>query len=300
MGVLITWAKPSSQATWTKFCIEKSQDGSNYAEIARINAKDSNGNWVTEYYDIHGNTEYYRVRGYDETRNIYSEYSETLKSEELTTTYASVNDVLRFLQLETFGFDFKPNVIDIVRIIQRKEDEIDFLTGNSWRERKSGTTTIKSKIQYWEYYSIPTRRKIGSGYMIKLRHRFIKPLDKTKGDALEVWNGNSYENWIDYSSDRAKVWWIDELNGILYITGGINPLISEVIRIKYRYGEDEVPGDIKEACILLSAIDILTSEDRSVLLPEGTTNVPYTEKINIWRKRASEILSRRVEWRVGL
>ena len=40
------------------------------------------------------------------------------------------------------------------------------------------------------------------------------------------------------------------------------------------------------------AADLLMSDDRSVLIPEGTQNVDLASKIQLWRKEADEIMRR--------
>ncbi len=70
------------------------------------------------------------------------------------------------------------------------------------------------------------------------------------------------------------------------------------VRVTYRFGETSVPKQIKKCCILLTALDILQSEDRSILLPEGTSNLSYQEKANRWEKQAMQIIASNKELKV--
>ena len=53
----------------------------------------------------------------------------------------------------------------------------------------------------------------------------------------------------------------------------------------------QVPNDISEATTYLVCAKILKSEDRDVLLPEGTANIPISSKVQTYLQRAEDILS---------
>jgi len=53
----------------------------------------------------------------------------------------------------------------------------------------------------------------------------------------------------------------------------------------------QIPGDIEEACTKLVAIELLTSEDMSALLPENSPpNFAFSEKIRKWQEDVNRIL----------
>lgn len=90
MARTITWTEPTED-TITKVYIYKSTTLHGvYAEVANINAtsdglaKSSANTWVTSYLDTTGNrTDWYKVRFYDGTTTLYSEYSDPITAEEL-------------------------------------------------------------------------------------------------------------------------------------------------------------------------------------------------------------------------
>ena len=52
---------------------------------------------------------------------------------------------------------------------------------------------------------------------------------------------------------------------------------------------------IEDVCTKMVAIDILMSDDRSVLIPEGTQNVDLATKIQLYKQDISSILPRYIE-----
>ena len=64
------------------------------------------------------------------------------------------------------------------------------------------------------------------------------------------------------------------------------------MKVSYIYGERYVEKAIEEATTKLVACDLLMSDDRSVLIPEGTQNVDLASKIQLWRQEADKIIQR--------
>ena len=69
----------------------------------------------------------------------------------------------------------------------------------------------------------------------------------------------------------------------------------DIIKCSYIYGERYLEKAIEEAATKMVAIDVLMSDDRSVLIPEGTQNVDLTAKIQLLRAEVDSILARYVE-----
>ena len=91
---------------------------------------------------------------------------------------------------------------------------------------------------------------------------------------------------------RLKDWWLDHEMGIIYFNNSYPFFEWNAVKVSYIYGERYVEKAIEEAATKLVAANLLMSDDRSVLIPEGTQNVDLASKIQLWRKEADEILRR--------
>lgn len=80
-------------------------------------------------------------------------------------------------------------------------------------------------------------------------------------------------------------------NGII-VHNSIPFARKDGIRVTYRWGESSVPADIEYAATLLTAADIVSAEDYSVVFPTGTESLPFREKMEQWKATAMDILDR--------
>ena len=80
--------------------------------------------------------------------------------------------------------------------------------------------------------------------------------------------------------------------GIIYFNNSYPYFEWNAIKVAYIYGERYVEKAIEEAATKMVASDLLMSDDRSVLIPEGSQNVDLGAKIQIYRNQAKAILSR--------
>ncbi len=62
------------------------------------------------------------------------------------------------------------------------------------------------------------------------------------------------------------------------------------MRLTYRFNEPTITKDIEKACIRLTAIALVSSDDKSLLFPEGSSNVPLLDKIQLWQSEADKII----------
>lgn len=215
----------------------------------------------------------------------------------LAVTYCTASDVRRLLGLSgEFTETSNPSFIQVEDYIKAAEDEIDFRTAHSWRTRRSRTTTGDDTSAEYEWHDIPKEPwDWALGRRVKLDHRLVKTLDTGEGDVLELWNGTEYEDWtVTKTEGRADDYWLDYENGVLYIKSHHHPR-NKAIRIKYRYGEEKVPNDVKIACAKLAAMNLLGGEDRSVLFPEGTNNIAIADKEMKWRADVERFFRNRGE-----
>ena len=94
---------------------------------------------------------------------------------------------------------------------------------------------------------------------------------------------------------RLRDWWIDHEMGIVYFNNSYPFFEWNAVKVSYIYGERYLEKAIEDICTKMVAIDILMSDDRSVLIPEGTQNVDLTSKIQLYRQDIDRILPRYVE-----
>ena len=205
-------------------------------------------------------------------------------------TYCSSEDVANFLQVPLFTASTTPTNTQVEDLIENNEDYIDSETMHSWRE-----TTISEETHHLEFPEYQLR----DGTSIFLNHRLIKTFNSST-DKIEVWNGESWEDYLTTRTEgRNQDFWVDYKMGILFIKSFPRTVPRNfAVRVTYRFGEDSVPRQIKKCCILLTALDILQSEDRTILFPEGSSNLPYTDKAERWEKQALQIISSNKEVKV--
>lgn len=212
--------------------------------------------------------------------------------------YCTTADVFVFLQLGAssdvnftgktdFNSTTNPTQTTVKSWIDESEDYIDQETMHSWR------STEVTKEQH--HLEIP-HYQLRDGSEIKLLHRNIRTL--TVGvDLLEIWNGSIYEDYLTTRTEgRNNDYWVNEQDGFIFIKTYPAYLPRTFgVRVTYRYGDKVVPASIKRACVLFTAVHFLQSEDRSVLLPEGSSNISYDTKSEKWEKKAEKIIENRKE-----
>lgn len=207
-------------------------------------------------------------------------------------TYCDASDVRVILQaVQDFSSETTPTDADIDNLIEGQEAEIDNTTHHSWKE-----VTVTD-----EYYDIPeiTEYNRSTGIPIYLKHREVKAFDTAKGDKIEVWNGSSYDDWVTVRTQgRASDWWVDQSQGILYLRAFFLFMRKQALRVTYRYGGSAVPADIKQATALLVAAQVLSSDDRSMVVAEtgDATRTSHKDRIQQWTDKANSILWKRTEY----
>ena len=94
---------------------------------------------------------------------------------------------------------------------------------------------------------------------------------------------------------RLKDWWHDPEMGIIYFNNSYPFFEWNAVKVTYVYGERYVEKAIQDICTKLVAMDLLTADDRSVLIPEGTTNIDLGSKYQLFKQQVAETLPRYVE-----
>lgn len=193
--------------------------------------------------------------------------------------YCTANDVVTYL-----GID--PTAVDLSRIemiIAMKEDFIDRYTGHAWREK-----TVSEEIHHLDLTWYWRR-----GRPVYLEHRKIRSIT-----GLWIWTGTEWEDWFTTKTE-GEDYSVDYENGIVFIRSFYwVPGTRYSLKVAYTWGETEVPSDIKEACILLTAIDLLQTDDRYVSFASTGQTIDLRSRIDLMKEQAYEILDNRFEWRV--
>lgn len=181
--------------------------------------------------------------------------------------------------------DSSPITYDtLADIISQAEDFIEQETRTSWTEKREigelrdlSTASSQNGLASTPYIGLFQPTGLNSpalpwfrGYWVQLVHKDIKPLDKTKGDKLEIrWMGNQWNDITPSGDDTTSVWY-DPKKGGLYIRQYFIQRDASV-RVTYRYGRDEaVPRTIKRVALLFCAKHIIeTGQLYSFLFPEA-------------------------------
>ena len=106
---------------------------------------------------------------------------------------------------------------------------------------------------------------------------------------------------IDYvgttTGDEARLrdWWADYDLGVIYFNNSYPYFSWNAVKVSYVYGERYVEKAIEDICTKLVAMDLILSDDRSVLLPEGTQNVDLGSKYQLFKAQVAETLPRYTE-----
>ena len=149
--------------------------------------------------------------------------------------------------------------------------------------------------------------KIGSaiGYYTSITGNVLNGVADLTGDisAAAITDAviNQTRLSIDYigttTGDEARLrdWWCDYNLGIIYFNNTYPYFSWNAIKVSYVYGERYVEKAIEDICTKLVAMDLILSDDRSVLLPEGTQNVDLGSKYQLLKAQVAETLPRYVE-----
>lgn len=117
-------------------------------------------------------------------------------------------------------------------------------------------------------------------------------------------NGSEIKQYrfkIDYfgqgTGDEARLrdWWADYDLGIIYFNNTYPYFQWNSVKCSYVYGERYVEKAIEDICTKMVAMDLLLSDDRSVLMPEGTSNVELGAKYQLFKTQVAETLPRYME-----
>ena len=295
MGVLIVGDKPPATSAYNQWKVYRSTTKTGtYSLIATQAITDMT------YYDEDGtSSSWYKISYYDSTGDTNeSALSDPIMGQ--STTYTTVREVESLLQLPTLSDTTNPSVQEVVQVINRVEDKIDYVTGHAWRTRYSNTNSgLAVESDDYEYYDIDGVYEYQTGTPIYLKHRKIKAFDASEGDALQFWTGSEWEDWLSEKTEgRNNDFWVDYERGILYMRGYWYTRKPQGLRLKYRYGEKTVDMGINDIATKMAAIDVLTGMDpRAMIVQEGGV-MTHDVRVSRWRNETKENLTRYKEFQV--
>lgn len=202
----------------------------------------------------------------------------------MATTYTTADKVQGALQFnEPFGVLTSPTLAQVNSLINRKEDRIDEILKHGWR-----TKTAK------EILLSPSFLDYQNGLRFDLPNYSVKELDSTDGDTLEVFTGQEYVDFLGTKTNgRNNDYWLDTQKGVLYIRGGINPRLRLSVKIKYRYGETAVTGDIEDLATYMVCIDILNMWQKNITITDdgGSKTSSQDQRITYFKQQVKQILA---------
>lgn len=204
-------------------------------------------------------------------------------------TYCTSVQVANFIgKTADFDGNSNPTKTTVEEWIVSNEKTIDKRTMHAWRSR-----TVTEEMHHQD--SLPYGFR--EGIKVFLNHRTVKVF-VSGTDKLEVWDGTQFLDYVANKVEgRNNDFDVDYPRGIISIRN-LTYFKYFSVRVTYRYGETSVDEDIRKACIMLTAADLARSDDRSVLFPEGTSNVPLPVKADNWEDRAQNIISDNRETKV--
>ena len=179
-----------------------------------------------------------------------------------TPTYAQAEDVWEYLGVITEAAEERRDIVN--RMILMAENRVERMTDTCFAGKPCVSTEMHSFTAWrggWFF---------GAGIPIKLKHAPIRRII-----SLQVFTGREqggYEEWVGkYNEGRdSGMWWVDYVNGWLYLRtfflyyGGVE------IKVTYEYGYDELPPAVHEYVVAYVAkMLVATDFAREVILQGG-------------------------------
>lgn len=109
--------------------------------------------------------------------------------------------------------------------------------------------------------------------------------------SFEVFSGTQYMDWAQTFEPQRMTgyWWVDPQEGIVYINTFVFWQGGKEIRIKYVYGRDDLPANVKELTLLYAARDFLATERFASIVPEGGATLDFGSMIRYLDARIKEL-----------
>jgi hypothetical protein len=187
-----------------------------------------------------------------------------------------------------------PTKTTIEEMIEEAEVDIEKECGRAWRE-----ITV-SEYEYHEFtfrdYKKGRRTRYGrTEYVIKTNFDDIRSVT-----TLEILTNN--DEWTDLIAtgtagstpyDTTGDYFVQQPEGRIYLLKQLPIKGEDNIRIKYTYGRSVVPKDIRKACIMIAASQVIDYLPDMFIKAEGESGgISYMQLQNRWEKATKRILDR--------
>ena len=180
--------------------------------------------------------------------------------------YTTHGQVSNFLQIDAFSGSTTPTSTQVELEIENNETFIDEYTNHAWASGRYGSVTKEPlKIQH------VVSNTIGNRGVIQLDHYPIISLTN-----FYVWTGGTYVDYVasgsytagSFTDPLSGAYWVDTDNGKIYLKDYPTINVSSAptgtkAYATYTYGTASTPADIRKACVLLTAANVVSMWDNS-------------------------------------
>lgn len=204
-------------------------------------------------------------------------------------TYCTAGDVAQVLEEPPFSDNVDDGQASLTHVngaIMAQEEVIDRWCKTAWRERRVTDEYPYDglgNLQDWEGF-----------VQVALKKMDVRAMSTGAGDKVEVWNGSQFEDYlVTKVQGRNGSFYLVPEHGLLKIRNHViygDP--RDRVRVTYRYGQTAVPANIKRACALLVAAELLQTGFRSQSgQGQGTDFVPADTRATRWKAQAQAFLA---------
>jgi len=191
--------------------------------------------------------------------------------------YCTVDEVADWLNVDVD--DLRKDRVEM--LIRAKMDYIDKVTRTTWNgNRRIAKEWHTGAITYWRGSFF-----FGIGIPVYLSYMDIQDVLKVSIYSLT----NSETDITNNYGRNGGSWWIDKINGVLYLREWIFPLGGREVYVEYTYGVDHLPYTIKEWCIIEVARDIILNDKYYWAVPSNDAVVDLKEMLEQINGRRQEI-----------
>lgn len=208
-----------------------------------------------------------------------------------SVVYCDISDLQRRFRNEgAFEPGGNPSEKEALESIREASAEIDDYTRMAWRPN----------LVVEEFSNFDGSYRWHAGRPVILNKMYVRDFDEW--DSLEIWEGNGWEDWLAdpaRSSGRENDYWLEKKDGILWLYKRFLWRAGPQLRLAYRYGQDvdtttktldtgeeydviDQPRSIKKACSYIAAMDFLSTDQHSQLVPGGEGGISPEEALRTW------------------
>lgn len=196
----------------------------------------------------------------------------------MVNLYVQPNEIRSYLGVDADKYDDTR----LQMLIEMKMDYIDKITRITWNSNRRLAK---------EYHDLTTQwfrggMLFGNGIPVYLSYMNIQKFNKIEIQMLS----SSYSIESQPEGRNYGQWWADYSMGILYIVNFIFYQGGKELYVEYVYGRDDLPGAIKEWCLLLVVKDLILNERFVWTMEAGSNNsMSYTDYLKYIDEKIIEI-----------